>query len=274
MALELGPPQSDEELDLFLAREGYERRKRLYREVIGCWCGSSRLTPLPPTSEPLRFYQLCEGCGCLILRNVLSSDDLTELYGPTYFREHQVAIGLPPIDQRYSLDARDRIPVWIHLLSQYYTSGRILEIGCSHGRFLKELSTLGYHAVGIEMDREVSSWAKLQTGCDIRCADVKHMDSGSFDAVFANDVLEHVYDPRTLIAQVMRVVKPEGKAFFQTVMFDNWQDCRVEMMRPLFHTVLYSKRCLSLLEDEVSALHDVIPSVFGSFFLVFSRRSI
>jgi SAM-dependent methyltransferase len=88
-------------------------------------------------------------------------------------------------------------------------TGRVLEIGSGDGKVLR---TLALHRPGLELN-----------GCDVRDpttpTDVyafRRMDrdlpfeSGSLDAVLVVDVLEHVPDPRHLIAEAARVLRSGG----------------------------------------------------------------
>jgi SAM-dependent methyltransferase len=272
MGLVLGQVESNFWLDDFMAREGYIAKERLYHRVIGCWCGNDSLNPLSGLFGVFEHYQLCEKCGCLLLKKVLSEQGLEELYGMRYFREHPKAIGLPTYEHRYESDAYDRIPTWIRTIKEVCDRGRVLEIGCSHGRFVEELSNVGYDVVGLELDHEICEWARKKTGCDIRCETVDNLGDERFDVVFSNDVLEHILNPEEFVYDVSKVLIPGGKALFQTVIFDEWQQVPIEMMRPLFHTILYSKKSLKLLENSISSfLHD-FPSVFHCSIAVFVRN--
>jgi hypothetical protein len=139
MSLGLGNPVPVPSLDAFMHREGYEVRARLYHPVTRCWCGSAELEPARGSvgvHDALDAYQYCRACHSLILRYVLPEEGLDELYGIRYFREHQTAIGFPPFPVRYENDATDRIPVWLEVLRRHVPCGKVLEVGCSHGRFL------------------------------------------------------------------------------------------------------------------------------------------
>lgn len=278
MALGLGSPVENRELDEFMTREGYETRTRQYLPVAQCWCGSRDFSPahnrfsfFSSLSPLFKHYQLCDQCGCLLLKFVIDPQYMGELYGPRYFREHQAAIGLPTFQQRYELDAKDRVPLWIRVLKEFRDKGSVLEIGCSHGRFLKEIADLGYRIVGLELDPEIAAWTKEKTGQDIRSQRLETMENETFDAVFASDVIEHVYDPIEFIAASARVLNPGGRAFFQTVVFDRWQDCPVQMLRPVYHTILYQRSSLERLASKGVAILPTIKGVYGCDMVVAER---
>ena len=92
-----------------------------------------------------------------------------------------------------------------------------------------------------------------------------------FDAVFANDVLEHVYNPRRFISDAIGVLKDDGKIFLQTVIFETWQQCPVNMLRPLFHTILYKDSSLKNLAGPGFKHIATKDSIFDSKIVIFSK---
>jgi SAM-dependent methyltransferase len=97
------------------------------------------------------------------------------------------------------------------LVDHVPSTGRALEIGSGNGKILR---TLAYHRPGLELH-----------GCDVRDPTkppdvyafqriVGHdlpFDAGSFDVVLVVDVLEHVADPRHLLTEASRVLRPGGR---------------------------------------------------------------
>ena len=269
--LALAAPVPNPELDRFLLREGYGPAARLYHPVIHCWCGGSLAAPsgLPPEFDP---YLQCTACRCLVLKFVLTPEGLEELYGIRYFREHQRAIGLPGLESRWDSDALDRIPFWLQTIARYSRTGSLLEIGSSHGRFLREASRAGYRAVGLELDAGVVAWARERNGgLDIRQARIETLADRDFDIVFVADVLEHVYDPRSFITACARVLRPGGHALFHTVVFDEPRECSLWLPRPLYHTVLYSRQSLTTLRSGPFRCLEILPGLFGCQFVVVQK---
>jgi SAM-dependent methyltransferase len=88
--------------------------------------------------------------------------------------------------------------------------GRVVEVGSGEGKILR---TLARHHPDLELH-----------GCDIRTPEVPPdvyqahrmgrdipLPDGSMDAVLFADVLEHVPDPRHLLAEAARVLRPGGR---------------------------------------------------------------
>lgn len=99
--------------------------------------------------------------------------------------------------------------------------GKILDIGCADGVFTRIIleKTKAKEIIGIDVLKSSINWAsnhwkdkrmKFQTG-DIHKLEFK---TSTFDAVFALEILEHVYDPVKALQEIKRVLKRDGYAVF------------------------------------------------------------
>ncbi len=102
----------------------------------------------------------------------------------------------------------ERIPLFKEAIGQ----GRhVLDLGCRSGALTRHFLE-GNDVVGIDVDRAALAKAE-HLGITPVVADVDEslpLDSGTFDAVVAGELLEHVRFPRTLVAEVRRVLRPGG----------------------------------------------------------------
>lgn len=100
--------------------------------------------------------------------------------------------------------------------------GKILDIGCNDGTFSKVIldKSNASELIGIDVIAKTINWAKNKwkfTGrMKFIVADAHHLPFKSqfFDAVFALEVLEHVFDPVKVLNEVKRVLKKDGYAIF------------------------------------------------------------
>jgi SAM-dependent methyltransferase len=93
--------------------------------------------------------------------------------------------------------------------------GRLLEVGCGAGRYLRALRELRPELVLVGADVSRAALARLAEragGIETRLAtgDALPAADAEFDAVLAIDVLEHVRDPDRLLAEVHRALAPGG----------------------------------------------------------------
>ena len=99
-------------------------------------------------------------------------------------------------------------------------TGRALDVGCGRGQLGEAVKGLGWRVWGIEENREAcSAAAKRLDG--VVCADLNDEDAVErglaggrpFDALIFSDVLEHVYDPRTVLERYLPRLAPGGRLF-------------------------------------------------------------
>ncbi|MCP5104348.1 MAG: class I SAM-dependent methyltransferase, partial [bacterium] len=84
---------------------------------------------------------------------------------------------------------------------------RILDIGCGHGVYGKDLLKKGYEYTGIEANEVYVREAKKHV-------DARHMEAESldfpdnhFDSAVMFEVLEHLEDPYAALSEIVRVVR-------------------------------------------------------------------
>jgi SAM-dependent methyltransferase len=89
-------------------------------------------------------------------------------------------------------------------------TGRVLDLGCSNGFFLKECERNGVKINGIDVDPAIIDGDTVRK-CDIEKERFPFED-GTFDVVFSSGVLQHLAKPPiNLMEEARRVLKPGGK---------------------------------------------------------------
>jgi SAM-dependent methyltransferase len=90
--------------------------------------------------------------------------------------------------------------------------GRILDVGTAGGSFLRAASQRGWEVEGCEPNRWLCDWAQTHYGISVRPGTVVEQayPASEFDVVSLWDVLEHTPDPKSLILECHRLLKPNG----------------------------------------------------------------
>ncbi|MDW8169482.1 MAG: class I SAM-dependent methyltransferase [Acidobacteriota bacterium] len=103
-------------------------------------------------------------------------------------------------------------------VQRFITSGRLLEVGCAEGTFLKLAARAGFHAHGIEPDPMTSTLAQQHPDIVVfpgALAEAPYPAS-SFDVVVLFHVLEHLDSPRRALRELHRLLRPGGIIVIET----------------------------------------------------------
>ena len=91
--------------------------------------------------------------------------------------------------------------------------GCILENGCGVGMYVEHLSSYGGTVVGLEYDFERAAEAGLNSPHILNAAgEFVPLPSSTFELILSHEVLEHVQDDRAAVCEMVRVLKPGGRA--------------------------------------------------------------
>jgi SAM-dependent methyltransferase len=85
----------------------------------------------------------------------------------------------------------------------------VLDIGSSYGEFLAHF---GKGSVGLTISKEESDYGK-ERGLDNRYGNIEDENvpvNQKFDAIFANNIFEHLYSPHSFLIKVKKFLKDDG----------------------------------------------------------------
>lgn len=97
-----------------------------------------------------------------------------------------------------------------------FTPRRSLDIGCSNGNLSAAFRELGAETWGVEYDSTLAAAARTALGTVLEgdgLARARELaDAGEqFDTIVCADVLEHMVDPWSVMAEVRRLISPDGQ---------------------------------------------------------------
>jgi 2-polyprenyl-3-methyl-5-hydroxy-6-metoxy-1,4-benzoquinol methylase len=93
-----------------------------------------------------------------------------------------------------------------------HPTGQLLEIGCGGGDLLENFNRLGWNAEGTDVDPIAIRKCKSR-GLNVKAGSLGDLQypADNFDAVVMVHVIEHVHDPRALVRECYRILKPGGR---------------------------------------------------------------
>jgi 2-polyprenyl-3-methyl-5-hydroxy-6-metoxy-1,4-benzoquinol methylase len=126
---------------------------------------------------------------------------------------------------------------------QHLSSGRLLDIGCYKGEFLRVMQIHGWQVHGVEFHPRPPNLFELDIhygSLDTAC-----FQPHSFDLVTMWAVLEHVYEPKKMLQNIHKLLRPAGRLI---ILVPNFNSIPARFMRhddvPR-HVTMFSKRTLS-----------------------------
>jgi SAM-dependent methyltransferase len=161
----------------------------------------------------LHFW--CDPCECGFLPKSSLPNDAATLYSSEYFSgKHQCGYAGYLRDERLIDLNFDRRLAWIETIR---SSGRLLEVGCALGLFLRRARERGWDVTGVEIAADCAEIAASNAGAPVLAGDLLEVDlPGRFDVIVMIDVIEHLPDPVGCITRCSELLVEGGLLVIET----------------------------------------------------------
>jgi 2-polyprenyl-3-methyl-5-hydroxy-6-metoxy-1,4-benzoquinol methylase len=132
-------------------------------------------------------------------------------------------------DAEHGCAHRYLLPFVSSVLERHGRGGmRIMDLGCGNGSVANAISRPGREIVGIDSSEEGIAFARAsypQVSFHLGSVyDDVTASHGLFDVALCLEVIEHVYFPRRLAANLFKVLKPGGLAIVSTPYHGYWKN--------------------------------------------------
>ena len=202
------------------------------------------------TNKEFKIFE-CLTCGISFTFPMPSREEMEPYYSHGYYGE----------DVRRLYYARELVAHLMQigrgrLIGVYKKRGRIIDIGCGDGSFLKAMAGYGWEAYGLEISKSASDLIRDVKGIKYVNGelDSTKFPSNYFDVVTLWHVLEHFYDPVTKLREISRILKKDGLLFLSVPNFDSFQarfgKNRWFHLDPPRHLWHFSSRSLSFIMNK------------------------
>jgi SAM-dependent methyltransferase len=142
-------------------------------------------------------FDSCRDCGTLYARRAADDCDYDTYY-------HDANLSVPAFIDR-------RLDEIVATFAPHRRANRLLDIGCGAGSLLQAARRAGWDATGTEVSRTAAAHVRA-AGFEVfhgELAAARYPDA-HFDVVTASEILEHLPDPLSLVAEIARVLRPNG----------------------------------------------------------------
>lgn len=170
----------------------------------------------------------CASCRCLFMEPMPGEEEIAGFYPSQYWWNSSKSSGnvvLKKLESIYrKLALRDHVS-FILRVAENRNGLDLLDVGCGSGTLLGLLKQRGFHSLGIDFSAEAARVAEEENGVRVIVGSLDHAGfrPASFDIVTLFHVMEHVTNPREVLAEVSRILKPEGAVVLQVPNIDSWQ---------------------------------------------------
>ena len=106
---------------------------------------------------------------------------------------------------------------WL-MRTHFQKKGRLLDVGCGRGEYLKGFDSLGCEVAGVDVSPSASKLAGDRFPVAVANLEIDPLPypDESFDFVFSKSVVEHLHNPVTVLIKVFAALKPGGVAVIMT----------------------------------------------------------
>jgi 2-polyprenyl-3-methyl-5-hydroxy-6-metoxy-1,4-benzoquinol methylase len=167
----------------------------------------------------------CPACQCLFMDPMPGSDEIAGFYPTQYWWTAAKPGTLKRLESIYRRVALSDHVAFITRAARKPEGTDLLDVGCGSGTLLGLMKQRGFRGVGVDFSAEAASLAEAENGVRVvvgSLADAAFLDQ-SFDIVTLFHVMEHVANPRNVLAEVFRILRPNGAVVVQVPSIDSWQ---------------------------------------------------
>ncbi len=151
----------------------------------------------------------CTGCSLMFLNPMCSDEELSALYPADYYA----------YQNNFSRKLWKEIVkslLWFRVGTrdpQFDSPGRMLDLGCGSGWFLRQMREKGWDVYGVEINSAAAQLGRVQAGLKIHAGTLQQarFPPDFFDYVRANHSFEHITCPAQTLREIRRIMRPGGR---------------------------------------------------------------
>ena len=167
----------------------------------------------------------CPACRCLFLNPMPDVDELAGFYPNQYWWSAARPGALKRLESMYrKIALRDHVS-FITKAAGNRAGLVLLDVGCGSGALLGTLKQRGFRVTGVDFSPEAAKVAGQENGVRVVVGSLEEaaFSDQSFDIVTLFHVMEHVTNPREVLSEVFRILRPNGAVVLQVPNVDSWQ---------------------------------------------------
>jgi 2-polyprenyl-3-methyl-5-hydroxy-6-metoxy-1,4-benzoquinol methylase len=202
------------------------------KEVAGCILCGGALEECMSNLFDTRFgiddsYEVrrCLGCGLEQMFPVPTAAELKSLYESHYNFGGERRTLYTNLRERFF--SSPLYLLWVRVdgdvaFHSRRGAGRLLDIGCNEGRGLKIYARNGFQVEGLELNETAAAVAR-EAGFIVHTCEIGDLSGSTlYDVAVLSNVLEHAPDPREMLQDICRKLKPGGQVWISCPNSRSW----------------------------------------------------
>jgi len=151
----------------------------------------------------------CTGCDALFQPSTPAPEELARWYDYMGHDPHNITVS--PLVAR-------RIARIVGKFDDSRQTGRLIEVGCGGGVFVRAAMTAGWEMWGTEISASCVETLRPLLGARLHQGSVVDapFPAGSFDGAVLIEVIEHLADPDSYLEAIRRLLRPGGRLLLTT----------------------------------------------------------
>ena len=190
----------------------------------------------------------CDDCGLMLINPRPEMQQVEETYDSDYSERY-----IKKADKKLK-----RCKKWVaRVKNRFVQTGRWLDVGCSAGFVVAAAEQAGFEAYGVELETAAVNYANGKLGLSKVSAGTlveQQYPDEYFDVISMYDVIEHVPDLNSIVAELRRLIKPSGVIEIRTPDVGHWQTPRDlsqwKEVKPSEHLYYFDARTLERLFEQ------------------------
>jgi 2-polyprenyl-3-methyl-5-hydroxy-6-metoxy-1,4-benzoquinol methylase len=190
----------------------------------------------------------CSGCGLVYLQNIPEENEIYEDYYEIKFCKDDYSMN-SKYDYLAEICAINQQRLCF--LKKFKKEGKLLDVGCGSGLFMKTASDKNYDVYGIDVSNKALSFARDEFKLNVQQRNLNDLikENRKFDIITLWHVLEHFMNPIDELKKVRALLSNDGICFIEV---PNFNSIKFKLSRnkwkggnhPLYHRTFFTSKTL------------------------------
>jgi len=162
----------------------------------------------------------CINCGFIYNNSKIDKTELNNFIFQEYYKTKNIG---SKIDDRFIRHFTRRANIHIKYLKKFHLDkfkGKVLDVGCGAGIYLKEMRNNGWEPFGIEPSEECYNYCVDELGINVeRCLFSEYQSNNKFDLIYFSHIFDDLPNINLVLEKCNNLLRKKGKIFIEV---PNW----------------------------------------------------